>query len=155
MLFECVCMRCIFYLLAGDVLEVLACHDASEFGFNKALCPLSLWRPAKERELFTLSQKQVIKFNRCLRILIQVYWLVDKHGRWVWPCCLQVLHGVPLVDAALVWSDAALVVSHPGERHASREVVIPAWHLAYLVQHLQGWPRLGLFGEIKVIVVED
>lgn len=33
---------CSFYLLAGDVLQVLARHDASEFGFNKALCPFSL-----------------------------------------------------------------------------------------------------------------
>lgn len=30
------------YLFAGDIREVLACHDASEFGFNKAPCPLSL-----------------------------------------------------------------------------------------------------------------
>lgn len=30
------------YLFASDVLEILARHDASEFGFNKALCPLSL-----------------------------------------------------------------------------------------------------------------
>lgn len=36
------------YLFAGDVLKVLARHDASEFGFNKALCPLSLWRPDKD-----------------------------------------------------------------------------------------------------------
>lgn len=46
-LFQCVCC-CLFYLFAGDVLEVLARHDASEFGFNKALCPLSLWRPTKD-----------------------------------------------------------------------------------------------------------
>lgn len=39
---------CVFYLFASDVLEVLACHDASEFGFNKALGPLPLWRPAKD-----------------------------------------------------------------------------------------------------------
>lgn len=32
----------VFYLFASDVLEVLACHDASEFGFNKALGPLPL-----------------------------------------------------------------------------------------------------------------
>lgn len=38
----------VFYLFASDVLEVLACHDASEFGFNKALGPLPLWRPAKD-----------------------------------------------------------------------------------------------------------
>lgn len=43
----CVCVT-LFYLFAGDVLKVLACHDASEFGFNKALCPFSLWRPAKD-----------------------------------------------------------------------------------------------------------
>lgn len=39
-LFQRVCA--IFYLFAGDVLEVLARHDASQFGFNKALGPLSL-----------------------------------------------------------------------------------------------------------------
>lgn len=38
----------VFYLFASNVLEVLACHDASEFGFNKALGPLPLWRPAKD-----------------------------------------------------------------------------------------------------------
>lgn len=32
----------VFHLFASDVLEVLACHDASEFGFNKALGPLPL-----------------------------------------------------------------------------------------------------------------
>lgn len=31
----------IIYLFTSDILEVLARHDASEFGFNKALRPLS------------------------------------------------------------------------------------------------------------------
>lgn len=38
----------ISYLFAGDILEILARHDASEFGFDKALCPLSLWRPTRD-----------------------------------------------------------------------------------------------------------
>lgn len=43
MLCEGVCVTgCIFDLFTGDVLQVLARHDTSEFGFNKALRPLSL-----------------------------------------------------------------------------------------------------------------
>lgn len=41
MITNCFVLSC-FYLFAGDVLEVLARHDASEFGFNKALCSFSL-----------------------------------------------------------------------------------------------------------------
>ena len=45
----CVCECFIdINLFAGDILKILARHDASEFGFNKALCPLSLWRPDKD-----------------------------------------------------------------------------------------------------------
>lgn len=40
-IFVCACVLLYIYLFGGDVLEVLARHDASEFGFNKALCPLS------------------------------------------------------------------------------------------------------------------
>lgn len=46
--FISVCVLLYIHLFAGDVLEVLARHDASEFGFNKALCPLSLGRPTKD-----------------------------------------------------------------------------------------------------------
>lgn len=84
-------------------------------------------------------------------IWVSVHWLVNKHGGRVWPCCLQILHGVPLVDAALIWSNAALIVAHPGESHTSREVVVPAWHLTCLVQHLDSWPKLWWKRKIKVI----
>lgn len=71
-----------------------------------------------------------------------VYLLVDKHDGWVRSCGLQVFHGVPLVDAALIWSDAAIIVAYPGKGHSSREVVKSSGHLTNFVQHLQGWPRL-------------
>lgn len=142
-------------LFGGDVLKVLARHDASEFCFNKALCPLSLWRPAKDNVswnsqhlLKTAAPKESEPISTKFK-LDRVYWLVDKHGGWVWSCGLQVLHGVPLVDAALVWSNAALIVAHPGESHSSREIVIPAWNLTCFVQNLQGWPRWLLNRKIK------
>lgn len=51
---------------------------------------------------------------------------VDEHGGRVGPGRLQVGHGVPLVDAALLRVDAALVEGHPGESNAPGEVVEPA-----------------------------
>lgn len=51
---------------------------------------------------------------------------VDEHGGRVGSRRLQVGHGVPLVDAALLRVDAALVEGHPGERDAPGEVVEPA-----------------------------
>lgn len=66
--------------------------------------------------------------------------LVHKQGRGVGPRGLQVLHGVPLVDAALVGADAALVVGGPDESHAAGEVVVSSRHFAGLVKDLQGRP---------------
>lgn len=66
--------------------------------------------------------------------------LVHKHGGRVGPRALQVGHGVPLVDAALLRGDAALVEGHPRESDAPWEVVEAAGHLARLVEDLQGRP---------------
>lgn len=66
--------------------------------------------------------------------------LVHKQGRGVGPRGLHVLHGVPLVDAALLGADAALVVGGPDESHAPGEVVVPPCHFAGLVKDLQGRP---------------
>lgn len=66
--------------------------------------------------------------------------LVDKQGRGVGPRGLQVLHGVPLVDEALLGADAALIVGGPDERHAPGEVVVPSGNFTGLVKHLQGRP---------------
>lgn len=66
--------------------------------------------------------------------------LVREQGGGVGPRGLQVLHGVPLVDAALLGANAALVVGGPEQRHAPGEVVVPACHLAGLVEDLQGRP---------------
>lgn len=65
---------------------------------------------------------------------------VHKHGGRVGPRALQVGHGVPLVDAALLRGDAALVEGHPRESDAAWEVVEAAGHLACLVEDLQGRP---------------
>lgn len=65
---------------------------------------------------------------------------VHKHGGRVGPCALQVGHGVPLVDAALLRGDAALVEGHPRESDAPWEVVESAGHLACFVEDLQGGP---------------
>ena len=66
--------------------------------------------------------------------------LVHKQGWGVGPRGLQVLHGVPLVDAALLGADAALVVAGPDQSHAPREVVVPSSHFTGLVKDLQGGP---------------
>ena len=66
--------------------------------------------------------------------------LVHKQRGGVRPCGLQVLHGIPLVDAALLGADAALIVGGPDESYTSREVVVPPGHFAGLVKHLQGRP---------------
>lgn len=66
--------------------------------------------------------------------------LVCEQGGGVGPCGLEVLHGIPLVDAALLGADAALVVGGPEQRHAPWEVVVPPRHLTGLVQDLQGRP---------------
>lgn len=63
--------------------------------------------------------------------------LVSEHGGRIGPHGLQVLHGVPLVDAALLGGDAALIVARPGERNSTGKVVISPRHLARFVQHLQ------------------
>lgn len=68
--------------------------------------------------------------------------LVHKQGRGVRPCGLQVLHGVPLIDAALIGADAAFVVGSPDESHAPGEVVVSPSHFAGLVKDLQGRPRV-------------
>lgn len=92
-----------------------------------------------------LFQEHLISVRLCTEFNSRhVYWLVNKHGRGVGPRRLQVLHCIPLVNAALVWGDAAFIVSHPGERHASRKIIIPTWQFANLVQHLQGWPIFRL-----------
>lgn len=66
--------------------------------------------------------------------------LVHKQRGGVGPRGLQVLHGIPLIDAALLRADAALIVGGPDERHSSWEVVMPPGHFAGLVKHLQGRP---------------
>lgn len=68
------------------------------------------------------------------------YSLVCEQGGGVGPRGFEVLHGIPLVDAALLGADAALVVGGPEQRHAPREVVVPPRHLTGLVQDLQGRP---------------
>lgn len=51
---------------------------------------------------------------------------------------LDVLHGIPLIDAELVGGDPALVVADPGQKQAARVVVMAASHLTGFVQRLQG-----------------
>lgn len=51
---------------------------------------------------------------------------------------LDVLHGVPLVDAELVGCDPALVVADPGQKQAARVVVMAASHLTRFVERLEG-----------------
>ena len=75
------------------------------------------------------------------------YSLVCEQGGGVGPRGLEVLHGVPLVDAALLGADAALIVGGPEQRHAPWEVVVPPRHLAGLVQDLQGRPGARGGGE--------
>lgn len=48
---------------------------------------------------------------------------VDEHGGRVGPGGLQVSHSVPLIDAALLRGDAALIEGHPRESNATWEVV--------------------------------
>lgn len=78
---------------------------------------------------------------------VALHLLVHKQRGGVGPRGLQVLHGVPLVDAALLGADAALIVGGPDESYAPREVVVPPGHFTGLVKHLQGRPgerrRLG------------
>lgn len=50
------------------------------------------------------------------------------------------MHGVPLIDAALLRADAALIVGGPDERYTPGEVVVPSSHFAGLVEDLQGRP---------------
>ena len=121
------------YLFRGDVLQVLEHHDATEFGFDKALCPLPFCGPASAKtdtqassaHYSTLSQwvsqdqQTITRFlycpsrSTCLTLCetihvisypfaISVDSLVEKHGGRVRPQGLQVSHGVPLVDAALL-----------------------------------------------------
>lgn len=68
------------------------------------------------------------------------YSLVDEHGGRIRPGALQVGHGIPLIDAALLGGDAALVERHPRESNAPWEVVEPTRHLACLMEDLQGGP---------------
>lgn len=75
---------------------------------------------------------------------------VHKHGGRVGPRALQVGHGVPLVDAALLRGDAALVEGHPREGDAPWEVVEAAGHLACLVEDLQGRPAEGQSARLLV-----
>lgn len=53
---------------------------------------------------------------------------------------MDVLHGVPLVDADLVRGDLALVVADPGQEQTAGVVVVTAGHLTRLVERLQGRP---------------
>lgn len=53
---------------------------------------------------------------------------------------MNVLHGVPLVDARLVRGDPALVVADPGQEQTAGEVVMATSHLTRLVERLQGRP---------------
>lgn len=66
--------------------------------------------------------------------------LVNKQCRGVRPSGLQVLHGIPLVDAALLRADTTFIVGGPDESHAPGEVVVPSSHFAGLVKDLQGRP---------------
>lgn len=66
--------------------------------------------------------------------------LVNKQGWGVRPSGLQVLHGIPLVDAALLGADTTLIVGGPDESHAPGEVVVPSSHFTGLVKDLQGRP---------------
>lgn len=59
---------------------------------------------------------------------------------------MDVLHGVPLVDADLVRGDLALVVADPGQEQTTGVVVVTAGHLARLVERLQGGPGGGTGG---------
>lgn len=69
--------------------------------------------------------------------------LVHKQGWGVGSRGLQILHGIPLIDAALLGADAALIVGGPDERHPTREVVVPPCHFTGLVKHLEGRPGGG------------
>lgn len=54
---------------------------------------------------------------------------------------LDVLHGVPLVDAGLVGGHPALVVADPGQEQAAWVVVVAAGHIARFVERLEGGPE--------------
>lgn len=66
---------------------------------------------------------------------------IREEHRWVCAVGLHILHGVPLVDAGLIWGHPALVVTHPGQKEAAWEVVMTAGHFTGLMKRLQGRPE--------------
>lgn len=90
---------------------------------------MNCWRKKRGKERFLLGAKP--NFSNKIQ-----NWLVDEEGWRVGAGGLQVLHRVPLVDAALVGADAALVVRGPDQGHPTWEVVVPPSHLTGFVQDL-------------------
>lgn len=82
----------------------------------------------------------------CVRLTVVYSHVGEEDGR-VGAVGLDVLHGVPLVDADLVGGDLALVVADPGQEQTAGVVVVTAGHLTRLVERLQGRPGGGTGGE--------
>lgn len=56
----------------------------------------------------------------------------EKH-RWVRTMGLDILHGIPLVDAVLLRGDVRLVVTNPRQKEASGVVIMAPGHLTCFV----------------------
>lgn len=78
----------------------------------------------------------------CARLTVVYSHVGEEDGR-VGAVGLDVLHGVPLVDADLVGGDLALVVADPGQEQTAGEVVMATSHLTRLVERLQSRPGRG------------
>lgn len=64
---------------------------------------------------------------------------------------LDVLHGVPLVDAQLIRGDPTLVVADPGHKQAAWVMVMAASNLTCFVEGLQCRPAAD--GEDREVVL--
>lgn len=127
----------LFYLFAGDILQVFLHHDLPQTGFDLSLRQLPFCRPAEAPTKANLPSLLPVKQLPHNRAVLGYLHIREEHGR-IRAVRLHVLHGVPLVDAYLVGGDPALVVADPGEKQAAGEVVVTASHFARFVKRLKG-----------------
>ena len=68
--------------------------------------------------------------------------LLGSHGvRWGWSPWLQVIHGMPFIEARTIRLNALLIVTDPVMCEPSQKVVVFTCLGAHLMQSLQSWPE--------------
>lgn len=85
----------------------------------------------------------ILNGGKCYERKLLFYSQIGEENRWIGTMWLDILHGVPFVDAELVGGDPALIIADPCQEQTARVIIVAAGDIACFVEWLKSRPDAG------------